>query len=276
MAHAQKPDFFFLRNGRVHLNLQGCQFSRLLAAEVCASAIILLDVPCSEVVWRVLATQSIRQFPLHFPSRASPCAIMFRLDFNSYYFSTATVVTWTRHNITLYVHCLSCYFIFPAFLCIRWRRMQTFLSGLMNKTICANLAELWPVSLPPPQKKSFLISTHIIFLYCCTLAPVTHNSKTIFLHQGLSSAMGKMFFSSRKRANRPWNPLISYWLGTNFCPVAYSGRDVKLNSHSPSLMLRISGPLLLLPPMYREFNCKPNPDARRPYIFACTGVLISL
>ena len=27
---------------------------------------------------RVLATHSIRQFPLHFPSRASPCAIRFR------------------------------------------------------------------------------------------------------------------------------------------------------------------------------------------------------
>ena len=31
MAHAQKPDFVFLRNGRVHLNRQGRQFSRLLA-----------------------------------------------------------------------------------------------------------------------------------------------------------------------------------------------------------------------------------------------------
>jgi hypothetical protein len=38
------------------------------------------DTPCSEVVWRVLATHSIRQFPLHFPSRASPCAITFQLD----------------------------------------------------------------------------------------------------------------------------------------------------------------------------------------------------
>jgi len=28
----------------------------------------------------VLATHSIRQFPLHFPSRASPCAITFQLD----------------------------------------------------------------------------------------------------------------------------------------------------------------------------------------------------
>ena len=53
----------------------GRQFSRLLAAEVCASAVVMLDTPCPEVVWRVLATHSIRQFPLHFPSRASPCAI---------------------------------------------------------------------------------------------------------------------------------------------------------------------------------------------------------
>jgi hypothetical protein len=81
MAHAQKPDFFFRRNGWIHLNRQGCQFSRLLAAEVCASAVVMLDKPCSEVVWRVLATHSIRQFPLHFPSRASPCAITFQLEF---------------------------------------------------------------------------------------------------------------------------------------------------------------------------------------------------
>jgi hypothetical protein len=58
----------------------GDQFSRLLAAEVVPSAVVMLDAPCSEVVWRVLATHSIRQFPLHFPSRASPCAISFQLD----------------------------------------------------------------------------------------------------------------------------------------------------------------------------------------------------
>jgi hypothetical protein len=43
----------------------------------------MLDTPCSEVVWRVLATHSIRQFPLHFPSRVSPCAITFQLESNS-------------------------------------------------------------------------------------------------------------------------------------------------------------------------------------------------
>ena len=65
--HTQKPDFVFRRNGRVHLNRRGRQFSRLLAAEACASAVVMLDMPCSEVVWRVLTTHSICQFPLHFP-----------------------------------------------------------------------------------------------------------------------------------------------------------------------------------------------------------------
>jgi len=45
----------------------GRQFSRLLAAEVCATAVVMLDTPCSEVVWRVLATKSIRQFPSSLP-----------------------------------------------------------------------------------------------------------------------------------------------------------------------------------------------------------------
>jgi len=109
-AHAQKPDFVFRRNRLVHLTLyllmwgiwwapnnasrwqmefnmlfkglnrRGRQFSRLLAAaEVCASAVVMLDTACSEVVWRVLATHSIRHFPFQFPSRASPCAITFQL-----------------------------------------------------------------------------------------------------------------------------------------------------------------------------------------------------
>jgi len=53
MAHAQKPDLVFRRNGRVHLNRQARQFSRLLAAELCASAIVILGTPCSEAVWSV-------------------------------------------------------------------------------------------------------------------------------------------------------------------------------------------------------------------------------
>ena len=67
MAHAQKPDFVLWRNGRIHLNRRGRQFSQLLAAEVCASAVVMLHTPCSEVVWRVLATHSTPEFPLHYP-----------------------------------------------------------------------------------------------------------------------------------------------------------------------------------------------------------------
>ena len=54
MAHAQKTYFVLLPNGRVHLNRQRLQFSRLLAAELCASAVVMLDTPCSEVVCSIL------------------------------------------------------------------------------------------------------------------------------------------------------------------------------------------------------------------------------
>jgi hypothetical protein len=47
----QKPHFIFRLNGRVHLNWQGIQFSRLLAAEVCESGVVMLDTLPSEVMW---------------------------------------------------------------------------------------------------------------------------------------------------------------------------------------------------------------------------------
>jgi len=50
MARVQKPDFVFWRNRQVHLNRQGRQFSRLLAVKLCASAVVMLDTPYSEVV----------------------------------------------------------------------------------------------------------------------------------------------------------------------------------------------------------------------------------
>jgi len=84
MAHAQKPDLVFQRNGRVHLNRQGCQFSRLLPVEECGSAgsDCIDRVPTYSA--RLLATQSIRIFPLHFPSRASLCAITFRMRYTRF------------------------------------------------------------------------------------------------------------------------------------------------------------------------------------------------
>ena len=65
MAHAQKPDFVFRRNGRVHLNRRGRQFSRLLVGGVHISG---SNAGCTMFRGsvRVLATHFIRQFPLHF------------------------------------------------------------------------------------------------------------------------------------------------------------------------------------------------------------------
>jgi len=84
MAHAQKPNSVFRRNGRVHLNRRGRQFSRLLAAELCASAVLMLDTPCFEVVCEYWLPTPFTGFPLHFPSPASPCAITFQLDSTQY------------------------------------------------------------------------------------------------------------------------------------------------------------------------------------------------
>jgi hypothetical protein len=83
MAHAQKPDFFFRRKGRVRLNWRGRRFSRLLAAELCASAVVMLDTPCSEAECKTAGYPLFRHFPLHYPSRASPCAITFQLESTS-------------------------------------------------------------------------------------------------------------------------------------------------------------------------------------------------
>ena len=69
MAHAQKPDLVFQRNGRVHLYRRGCQFIRLLAAEECGSAVVMPDRPCP-----IQCTTA--GYPLHSPFSPSflhPC-----------------------------------------------------------------------------------------------------------------------------------------------------------------------------------------------------------
>ena len=67
MAHAQKPDLVFQRNGRVHLYRRGCQFSRLLAAEVCASAVVMLDSECSDTVQDCWLLTPFASFPFTSP-----------------------------------------------------------------------------------------------------------------------------------------------------------------------------------------------------------------
>ena len=96
MAHAQKPDFVFRRNGRVHLKSAGA----LVQSTTCSRGVRIsgsnAGYICSEVLWRVRSTHSIRQFPLHFPSRA----ITFQLD------STTSLIT--QKTCKHYVNILYC------------------------------------------------------------------------------------------------------------------------------------------------------------------------
>jgi hypothetical protein len=45
----------------------GIEFSRLLAAEVCASAVLMLDTPCSEVLWEYWLPTPFASFPFTSP-----------------------------------------------------------------------------------------------------------------------------------------------------------------------------------------------------------------
>ena len=67
IAHAQKPDLVFQRNGRVHLNRRGFQFSRLLAADACASAVVMLDRPSSDTVQDCWLPTPLAYFPFTSP-----------------------------------------------------------------------------------------------------------------------------------------------------------------------------------------------------------------
>jgi len=78
MAHAQKPDFIFRRKGRVHLNRRWASFQSTVGSQV----VRISGINAGYTMFRGSVkstghTHFICQFPLHFPSRASPCAITF-------------------------------------------------------------------------------------------------------------------------------------------------------------------------------------------------------
>jgi hypothetical protein len=77
MTHAQKPDFVFRRNGRVHLNRRRRQFSRLLADELCASA---LTVGSNAGYTMFRGSENGTGYPRHSPVSSSlplPCVTVF-------------------------------------------------------------------------------------------------------------------------------------------------------------------------------------------------------
>ena len=83
MAHAQKPVFVFRLNGRVHLNRRNESVQSTAGSRGVRISVSNAGYTTSRDRVRVLATHSIRQFPLHFPSRASPCATTFRTQYTN-------------------------------------------------------------------------------------------------------------------------------------------------------------------------------------------------
>jgi hypothetical protein len=94
MAHAKKPNFVFRRNGRVHLNRRGRQFSRLLEAEVCASAVVMLEY--------TMFRGSVKSigYPLHSPVSPSlplPCVTVCHHISTGLYKKHITTVTFKQY-----------------------------------------------------------------------------------------------------------------------------------------------------------------------------------
>ena len=80
MANAQKSDFVFRRNGPVHLNRRGRQFSQLLAAKVRGVS----SSNAGYTMFRGIVKST--GYPLHLPvspSLASQCVFTFQLDSNA-------------------------------------------------------------------------------------------------------------------------------------------------------------------------------------------------
>jgi hypothetical protein len=154
---AQKPYFIFWWNRRVHLNRRGHQFGQLLAAEVCASVVVMLDTPCSEVVWRVLATHFIRQFPLHFPY---PCiTVCYHISTGVYQSGLHKCLYWTVLPVVDRSVSLNC------------------VSGLVQSVLGVSSTSYWETLLalvslisPPSQQAKLKLCTG----YGKCIATVTH------------------------------------------------------------------------------------------------------
>jgi hypothetical protein len=79
MAHAQKP-FSLSAKGTSPFKSAGASVQSTTGSRGVRISVSNAGYIVFRGSVRVLATHSIRQFPLHFPSSASPCAIRFQLD----------------------------------------------------------------------------------------------------------------------------------------------------------------------------------------------------
>ena len=101
MAHVLKLDFVFPWNGRVHLSRWGCKFSRLLAAEVCASAWVMLDISRSEVAWEYWLPTPFASFPFTSPPVRHRVPPGSERALTKYYSLACIVYEWLTWCLTL-------------------------------------------------------------------------------------------------------------------------------------------------------------------------------
>jgi hypothetical protein len=101
MAHAQKPDFVFRRNGRVHLNRRGASVQSTTGSR----GVRISGSNAGYTVFRGSVKSTGYPLhspvsPLHFPSRASPCAITFQLDCITH---SGCIAAGTQHAMRMHL-----------------------------------------------------------------------------------------------------------------------------------------------------------------------------
>jgi len=85
-------------------------------------------------VWRVLDTHSIRQFPLQFASRASPCDITFQLESNKIVDKCVELYWYSPQTIPCSVQADEKFFRFFSFSDLLWKYVQYFIKvNVWNK-----------------------------------------------------------------------------------------------------------------------------------------------
>jgi len=140
MAHAQKPDFVFRRNGRVHLYLRWRQFNRLLAAEVCASA--LVGSNAGYTMFR--GSEKSTGYPLHSPVSPSlplPCVTVCHHHISTGLYLLISIMNFKPYYIKFsFIRLLLLYIPTYRFLQKQKSKMLTNLmvwnSGLIQKSYC--------------------------------------------------------------------------------------------------------------------------------------------
>ena len=163
MAHAQKPDFVFRLNGQVHLNRQGRQFSRLLAAKVCVSAVVMLDTASSEVV---KGTGYLLPSPV-FPSLPLPCFTMcHHISTGLYQFLLLVnkLLLYTSFCVSHYHHCQ--WLIHQAYSGLKLNHPLTLYRPCLPSCFWFARLGIWEFGIYDPQTAFLLISLFFCVFVC--------------------------------------------------------------------------------------------------------------